>query len=152
MKGRRPNILIFMVDQLNGTLFPDGPAEFLHTPYLRALAERSVRFQNAYCASPLCVPARAALATGRHPHESGFWESSMAFDGSIDSWMGRLRDHGHETVGIGKMHFRRDEDDYGYAYTDETMHIAEGVGDVISALRRQRGISRINFGPILARA
>ena len=42
----RPNILILMVDQLNGTLFPDGPASFLHTPHLRALAERSVRFAN----------------------------------------------------------------------------------------------------------
>ncbi len=26
----RPNILILMVDQLNGTLFPDGPADWLH--------------------------------------------------------------------------------------------------------------------------
>ena len=37
---RRPNILIVMVDQLNGTLFPDGPAEFLHAPNLKALAAR----------------------------------------------------------------------------------------------------------------
>ena len=34
----QPNILIFMVDQLNGTLFPDGPAEWLHYPNLRKLA------------------------------------------------------------------------------------------------------------------
>ena len=33
----QPNILILMVDQLNGTLFPDGPADFLHVPNLRAL-------------------------------------------------------------------------------------------------------------------
>lgn len=39
-----PNILILMVDQLNGTLFPDGPAEWLHTPHLKRLAKRSVRF------------------------------------------------------------------------------------------------------------
>ena len=35
----KPNILIFMVDQLNGTLFPDGPADWLHTPNLRKIAE-----------------------------------------------------------------------------------------------------------------
>ena len=34
----RPNILVLMVDQLNGTLFPDGPADWLHTPALKALA------------------------------------------------------------------------------------------------------------------
>jgi len=30
-----PNILILMADQLNGTLFPDGPADWLHTPRAR---------------------------------------------------------------------------------------------------------------------
>ena len=35
----RPNILILMVDQLNGTLFPDGPAAWLHAPNLKRLAE-----------------------------------------------------------------------------------------------------------------
>ena len=43
----QPNILILMVDQLAGTFFPDGPAEWLHTPHLRALAQRSTRFVNA---------------------------------------------------------------------------------------------------------
>ena len=46
----QPNILIFMVDQLNGTLFPDGPADWLHAPNLKALAARSTRFANAYTA------------------------------------------------------------------------------------------------------
>ena len=58
---KRPNILILMVDQLNGTLFPDGPAKFLHAPNLAALAARSARFANAYTASPLCAPARASF-------------------------------------------------------------------------------------------
>ena len=34
----QPNILILMVDQLNGTLFPDGPADWLHAPNLKRLA------------------------------------------------------------------------------------------------------------------
>jgi choline-sulfatase len=53
-----------MVDQLAGPFFPDGPADWLHAPNLRALAARSVRFANAYTASPLCAPARAALPAG----------------------------------------------------------------------------------------
>ena len=44
----KPNILILMVDQLNGTLFPDGPADWLHAPNLKRLAARSTRFRNAY--------------------------------------------------------------------------------------------------------
>src|SRR3546814_4686162 len=51
-KSRRPNFLILMVDQLAGTLWPDGPADFLHTPHLDGLAERSLRFRNCYTPSP----------------------------------------------------------------------------------------------------
>ena len=64
---RKPNILIVMVDQLNGTLFPDGPAEFLHAPHLKALAARSARFRNNYTSSPLCAPARASFMAGQLP-------------------------------------------------------------------------------------
>ena len=56
-----PNILIVMVDQLNGPLFPDGPADWLHAPHLKRLAARSVRFAKSYTASPLCAPARASF-------------------------------------------------------------------------------------------
>jgi arylsulfatase A-like enzyme len=40
----RPNILIVMVDQLTGTLFPDGPAAVLHTPNRARLADPEMRF------------------------------------------------------------------------------------------------------------
>ena len=47
-----PNILIIMVDQLNGTLFPDGPADWLHAPHLKRLARGSARFANASACLP----------------------------------------------------------------------------------------------------
>ena len=63
----KPNFLIIMVDQLNGTLFPDGPADWLHAPHLKALAARATRFQQCYTASPLCAPGRASFMTGQLP-------------------------------------------------------------------------------------
>ncbi len=111
----------------------------IHTPSLDRLARRGVLFDSAYCASPLCVPARAAIATGRFPHQTGYWDSSMAYDGRVGSWMQRLREAGYRTVGMGKMHFRRDDDDYGYSEYCETMHIADGIGDLVSALRHEGG-------------
>ena len=73
----RPNILIVMVDQLTGTLFEDGPADFLHAPNLRRLAEHSVRFANAYTASPLCAPARASFMTGCLPRRTGVYDITV---------------------------------------------------------------------------
>jgi choline-sulfatase len=101
----RPNILIFMVDQLNGTLFPDGAAEFLHVPNLRALATRSARFVNSYTASPLCAPARAALMSGQLPSRTRVYDNAAEFAASVPTFAHHLRRAGYRTVLSGKMHF-----------------------------------------------
>jgi choline-sulfatase len=93
------------VDQLNGTLFPDGPAKFLHVPNLRVLAERSARFANAYTASPLCAPARAALMSGQLPSNIGVYDNAAEFASSIPTFVHHLRRAGYRTVLSGKMHF-----------------------------------------------
>jgi choline-sulfatase len=102
---KRPNILIIMVDQLNGTLFPDGPADFLHTPHLKALAERSVRFRNNYTASPLCAPARASFMSGQLPSRTGVYDNAAEFISSIPTYAHHLRAAGYTTCLSGKMHF-----------------------------------------------
>ncbi|MEC3860370.1 choline-sulfatase [Mesobacterium sp. TK19101] len=101
----KPNILIIMVDQLNGTLFPDGPADWLHVPHLRALAERSTRFANAYTASPLCAPGRAAFMSGQLPSATGVYDNAAEFASSIPTYAHHLRRAGYYTCLSGKMHF-----------------------------------------------
>ncbi len=101
----RPNILIFMVDQLNGTFFPDGPAEWLHAPNLKKLAARSTRFQNAYTASPLCAPGRAAFMSGQLPSGTGVYDNAAEFASSIPTYAHHLRRAGYQTCLSGKMHF-----------------------------------------------
>ena len=101
----KPNILIFMVDQLNGTLFPDGPADWLHVPNLRKLAARSTRFENAYTASPLCAPGRAAFMSGQLPSQNGVYDNAAEFASSIPTYAHHLRRAGYQTALSGKMHF-----------------------------------------------
>ncbi len=101
----QPNILIFMVDQLNGTLFPDGPAPWLHAPNLKKLAARSTRFANAYTASPLCAPARAAFMSGQLPSATGVYDNAAEFASAIPTYAHHLRRAGYYTCLSGKMHF-----------------------------------------------
>ncbi|MFN4060382.1 MAG: choline-sulfatase [Paracoccus hibiscisoli] len=101
----RPNILILMVDQLNGTLFPDGPADFLHAPNLCALAARSTRFANAYTASPLCAPARASFMSGQLPSRTRVYDNAAEFASDIPTYAHHLRRAGYHTALSGKMHF-----------------------------------------------
>ncbi|TPI38507.1 choline-sulfatase [Mesorhizobium sp. B3-1-9] len=105
MTTRRPNFLIVMVDQLNGTLFPDGPADFLHAPHLKALAARSARFANNYTASPLCAPGRASFMSGQLPSRTQVYDNAAEFASSIPTYAHHLRSAGYHTVLSGKMHF-----------------------------------------------
>lgn len=103
--SRQPNILIIMVDQFNGTLFPDGPAPFLYAPHLKALAERSARFANCYTASPLCAPARASFMSGQLPSRTEVYDNAAEFASSIPTFAHHLRAAGYRTCLSGKMHF-----------------------------------------------
>lgn len=105
MTRKKPNFLIVMVDQLNGTLFPDGPADFLHVPHLRALAARSARFANNYTASPLCAPGRASFMSGQLPSRTGVYDNAAEFVSSIPTFAHHLRAAGYYTCLSGKMHF-----------------------------------------------
>ncbi|TNC51862.1 choline-sulfatase [Rubellimicrobium rubrum] len=101
----RPNILILMADQLTGTLWRDGPANWLHAPNLRKLAERSVRFANAYTGSPLCAPARASVMSGQLPSRTGVYDNAAEFTSSVPTFAHHLRRAGYQTALSGKMHF-----------------------------------------------
>lgn len=101
----RPNILIVMVDQMNGTFMPDGPAAFLHAPNLKKLAERSARFANTYTASPLCAPARASFMSGQLPSRTRVYDNAAEFASDIPTYAHHLRRAGYYTALSGKMHF-----------------------------------------------
>ena len=110
----KPNILIIMVDQLNGTLFPDGPADWLHAPNLKALAAKSTRFANAYTASPLCAPGRASFMSGQLPSRTGVFDNAAEFASSIPTYAHHLRRAGYQTCLSGKMHFVGPDQMHGF--------------------------------------
>ena len=85
------NLLLFLSDNHNRALAGCYGHPKATTPNLDRIAASGVRFANAYSASPLCCPARAAIATGRFPHQTGFFDNAIVYDGSVPSWMPRPR-------------------------------------------------------------
>jgi len=132
---RPANLIIFVGESHNRALVGAYGHELIRTPTLDALAARGALFANSYCTSPICVPSRASLATGLYPHQSRYWENSLALDGRTPTWMKRAREAGSTVAGIGKFHFRNGEDDNGFSEEIAGMHIAEGVGELIGLLR-----------------
>ncbi len=63
----KPNFLFILIDDLGWTDLGCYGSDFQETPRIDALAKSGVRFTNAYSASPVCSPTRAAIMTGRYP-------------------------------------------------------------------------------------
>lgn len=129
------NLLIIMSDQHNRRLAGCYGHDIVKTPHLDRLAAEGARFDAAYTPCPVCVPARAAFATGKYVHQTGNWDNAMPFDGSQASWHALLRARGHATVSIGKLHFRSDSDDNGFSDEQIGMHVIEGKGDLLGLVR-----------------
>lgn len=129
------NLLLITSDQHRRSAGGCYGHPLAHTPNLDTLAERGVRFDTAYCNFPICVPSRASLVTGRYAHELGVWDNAAPYIGQRPSWGHRLIEHGHAVTTIGKLHFRRPDDDTGFPDQRIPMHVKEGVGDLYGSLR-----------------
>jgi arylsulfatase len=117
----RPNLIFIMPDQLRYDFLSCNGADFVETPNIDSLAAPGVRYTRAYSVSPICVPARALLLTGRDAIKNGVTDNGqwlrpdLAACG-IRTWPERLADDGYYTAAIGKMHFYPWDITHGFQY------------------------------------
>jgi len=135
---RPQNLLFIFSDQHDPSYMGVSGNRIIKTPNLDKLAGKGTRFTAASTPCPICVPARASLATGTWVHDNRSWDNAQPYTGEIPSWGHRLIDLGHEVAAIGKLHYRSDDDDNGFSEKIETMNVVDGVGDRIGWLRRRR--------------
>jgi arylsulfatase A-like enzyme len=108
----RPNILVIMTDQHRGDALScawpawrGGPSP-VRTPHLDRLAAGGVRFDRAYVANPLCMPARATLLTGLPPRAHGVRTNGIDLDHRLPTLPAALARAGYATHSAGKIHVR----------------------------------------------
>ena len=128
------NLLIIMVDEMAAQAVGCYGHPVVKTPNIDRLASRGVRFTNAYASSPICVPARAAFATGQYAHQTGYWDNVFAYDGQVQGWGHRLQASGNRFTTIGKLHYKDDEANTGIDEQILPMHVYGG-GDIFGLER-----------------
>ncbi|WP_447991394.1 sulfatase-like hydrolase/transferase [Achromobacter spanius] len=133
MKGK--NIVVIMSDEHNPAFMGCSGHPFIKTPNLDALAARGARFPNAYTPSPICVPARAAFATGHRVHQTRHWDNAMPYVGDPQGWGHVLQQQGINVESIGKLHYRNEEDPVGFDAEHIPMHVVGGHGMVWASIR-----------------
>ncbi|MGY9051945.1 MAG: sulfatase-like hydrolase/transferase [Alphaproteobacteria bacterium] len=131
------NLIFIMADEHNSNFLGVAGNKYIKTPNLDSLARDGVLFNNAYTPSPLCVPARAAMATGKHVHNISYWDGAHAYDGKIKGWAHELRDKNYNVTSIGKLHYKNWDIDTGFTETIEPMHLKDGLGDLFGLLREE---------------
>lgn len=130
-------LVIILSDEHRADALSCAGHPFVQTPNLDTLAARGTRFTDAYTPSPICVPARAAFATGKHVHQTGHWDNSMPYTGSPDSWGHVLQRGGVQVESVGKLHYRDPSDPVGFDQEHIPMMVKDGVGMVFASIRRE---------------
>lgn len=129
------NVIVLLSDEHNADVMGCAGHPMVRTPNLDALAKRGTRYTAAYTPSPICVPARASIATGRHVHEHRCWDNAIAYDGRSPSWGHRLQQANMRVESIGKLHYRKEEDPTGFDRQQLPVHIMDGIGQVFGSVR-----------------
>lgn len=76
-------VIFILFDTLNRRFLPPYGNNWVHAPNFKRLAEKTVIFDNCYCGSLMCIPARRELHTGRHNFLHRSWGPLEPFDDSM---------------------------------------------------------------------
>lgn len=146
-----PNVLLVMSDSHNPFISSVYGHPFVKTPNMERLASMGTVYENAYCASPLCVPTRSAFMTGRYVHEIEVFNNCWVFESSYTTYGSVLREQGVHTAYIGGgTRLFCDAEDLGFS--ESLMTIKRKVGTGTGFVRRtiqpkSTGPLKLTYGP-----
>ena len=86
----------------------------MKAPHLDALAARGMRFDAAYCNSPLCAPLRFWFMPGQLISKIGAYDNASKFPASIPTFAHYLKFLNYSTCLSGKMHFVGPDQMHGF--------------------------------------
>jgi choline-sulfatase len=129
------NLLFIISDEHQARALSCAGHPIVRTPSIDRLAARGTRFTAAYTPCPICVPARASLATGRYVHDIRYWDNAMGYDGRVPGWGVRLQAAKVRVESIGKLHYVNGDGPTGFDRQHHAMHLDKGIGQVWGSVR-----------------
>jgi arylsulfatase A-like enzyme len=102
----QPNFLLFVTDQHRVDYLGCYGHPVLRTPHIDSIAARGIRFERFYVATPVCMPNRATLMTGRMPSVHGARSNGLPLSLRANTFVDALRASGYATALVGKSHLQ----------------------------------------------
>ena len=143
----RPNILHILSDQHSPYVLGCYGDPIIQTPNLDRIAARGTVFDAAYCPSPICVPSRASMLTGRHPHQNRCWDNHHILDSGIPTFAHALGAAGYKTILVGRMHSLGPDQLRGYSERYVGDHSPNFEGNPVEHGTQGRGLLDGTAGP-----
>jgi len=103
--GKRPDIVIFIADDLSWTDIGPNGSKDVRTPNIDRLAREGTRFARAFAASPTCTPSRSSLLTGDYPMRNGAHANHSNIFDTVRTLPAYLKALGYRVVVAGKTDF-----------------------------------------------
>ena len=149
VKDVKPNVVLFMCDQLSAMALPLYGNNFIKTPNIDRLSREGITFMNSICVVPYSSPARASLITGLYPNVHGIIDNVdnsdvKGLDPKFPSTEIILGAHGYATGHFGKWHLGQITD---YPpYKGDSTEFAS-YKDMFDGLRREYAEQRAKNNP-----
>jgi arylsulfatase A-like enzyme len=102
----RPNVLLIITDQQRADHLGCAGHPVLRTPNIDSIAANGVRFEQFYVSTPVCMPNRSTLMTGRMPSIHGVRHNGIPLSRNATTFVELLRAGGYRTALIGKSHLQ----------------------------------------------
>lgn len=103
---RRPNFVLFLADQLRADHLGCYGNPVVRTPNVDQLARSGWQARRCFVASPVCMPNRASLVTGRMPSVHGVRGNGYGLPLDSNTFVDVLRTSGYRTGLVGKSHLQ----------------------------------------------
>ena len=126
-RDRPLNVLWLMSDQHSVRALGCYGNSVVRTPHLDRLAAGGLRFDRAYCAYPVCVPARFTMLTGRYPHHTGCTGNGTPLPLRERTAAHHFSQAGYATAFLGKLH-PVDGQTHGFDYYMDFGHYYDYLG------------------------
>lgn len=111
---KKPNILLLMCDEHRADITGFSGNNVVKTPVLDRLAKSGVVFNNAYAASPVCVPGRQCMMSGKLPKTCGCEVYNSDLPAGYLTFPHLLSQYAYNTVACGKLHHRGQDQMQGW--------------------------------------
>lgn len=121
----RPHVLFITVDQWPAHLLGCAGHDAIETPTIDQLARVGTRYERCYAETPICIPSRRSIMTGRtaRGHGDRDFQPALEMPAGTKTLPRAFSEGGYQTVAIGKLHVYPPRNRIGF---DEAILAEEG--------------------------